>query len=294
VLSSGGMMNFAGSKHWVTNSDARLLEALQFALCLDSIGFGDKLYMHVSKLPKEDNLQILYDGFSRTARQMNIPLEFVHKKINISSNDVYWEHEQFSRKRIAAATLSHFPTAFDSPFHKSDVFDGRSRVNVTILERNIKFVAESLAKYIYEVSNKDVEVFDGSNGYVSESNARFLRSYLDTLISTPRVVPFLQPNSPILQALPRALGETTFDVTNQTFVLESEYTFFDTKDGGKASMSAYKVKPVTFDFLFIVAISIYVAVLYMVLKGPSDAIDQVKRMFSTKEKKGVSSKKKTT
>lgn len=35
-----------------------------------------------------------------------------------------WEHEQFSRKKILAATLSHLPTSIPL-FERSSILDGR-------------------------------------------------------------------------------------------------------------------------------------------------------------------------
>ena len=59
---------------------------------------------------------------------------------------VAWEHEQFSRKRILAATLSSRPS---SAHVSSGLFDARSRVSTPILRRNIGLVIELLAKHIY-------------------------------------------------------------------------------------------------------------------------------------------------
>ena len=124
-------------------------------------------------------LQLVED----TAKQMDIPLSIVQKKINISNDvvslnttsspnttlvrqnirprldvewlrlpgphrctQVAWEHEQFSRKRILAATLSSRPS---SAHVSSGLFDARSRVSTPILRRNIGLVIELLAKHIY-------------------------------------------------------------------------------------------------------------------------------------------------
>jgi hypothetical protein len=55
---------------------------------------------------------------------MKIPFEFVPKKINISNPDIDWEHEQFSRKKIVAATLSHY-TSPPNPLARSHIFDSK-------------------------------------------------------------------------------------------------------------------------------------------------------------------------
>jgi hypothetical protein len=61
ILTGAGNMNFAGTKNWLGNTDVRLLDTIEFALCLDGIGLGQNLNMHVSRLPKEEGIQKLYD-----------------------------------------------------------------------------------------------------------------------------------------------------------------------------------------------------------------------------------------
>merc|ERR1719273_463784 len=47
ILTGGGRMNFAGAKHWLRTVDTRVLESLEFALCLEAISSSSKLYLHV-------------------------------------------------------------------------------------------------------------------------------------------------------------------------------------------------------------------------------------------------------
>jgi hypothetical protein len=61
-------------------------------------------------------------SFTETAKALRIPFEIVQKKINISSSEVMWQHEQFSRKKIVAGTLSHFSSS-SPPFSHSHLFD---------------------------------------------------------------------------------------------------------------------------------------------------------------------------
>lgn len=64
-------------------------------------------YLHVSRPPKDPATQKIYEAFNSTAVKMGIPFDIIHKKINIALPEVFWEHEQFSRKRVVAGTLSH-------------------------------------------------------------------------------------------------------------------------------------------------------------------------------------------
>lgn len=47
----------------------------------------------------------------------------MHKKINISDPSIAWEHEVFARKRIPAATISHFAQHSAALFSRSNVLD---------------------------------------------------------------------------------------------------------------------------------------------------------------------------
>lgn len=58
----------------------------------------------------------------------------------------------------------------------------RANVNNTTLQRNIKFIAESLAKYIYNQTNINLEIF---RDYFS-INPYFIENWLDILTSESR------------------------------------------------------------------------------------------------------------
>ena len=79
-----------------------------------------------------------------------------HKKINLASELVAWEHERFSLSKVQGLTLSHFASHKDSDIQT--MTDTRDSLNDTILIRNIKVIAESLGQFIYNISD-DVEIF---------------------------------------------------------------------------------------------------------------------------------------
>lgn len=53
VLSGAGNENFAGTQAWLSNLDNKI-DALDFALCLDTIGSSEKLFLHVSRSAAKD------------------------------------------------------------------------------------------------------------------------------------------------------------------------------------------------------------------------------------------------
>jgi hypothetical protein len=281
VLSSGGVLNFVGTEKWLASADPRILDTIEFALCLDAIGSENGLSLHVSKLPKDENVIRLYNSFNHTAKAMGIPFQVIHKKINISNPDIDWEHEQFSRKRIIGGTLSGLDK-IESAFARSNLFD--TKVNGNILERNIKFVAESLAKHMFGHSERDFEIFAGSLAV----NSQFVQSWMTALTSVSRFAPLIPLDSQVLSGMQRVFEDHVGSVTNQTFELESGYTFFGTP---KVSMSAYRVKPFAFDLILALVVSAYLFSLFVVLKGPSEAIKDIKGLFSTKDKKKMFKKK---
>ncbi|KAJ7546766.1 hypothetical protein O6H91_08G053800 [Diphasiastrum complanatum] len=111
-LTAGGPYNYDGTAKWLKSLDQRLRESIDYALCLNSIGLqSNKLHMHVSKPPDNAFVKQMYDGIAGVAQELGISIHIQHKKINMSSSRVAWEHEQFSRQRITAATISELQTA---------------------------------------------------------------------------------------------------------------------------------------------------------------------------------------
>lgn len=100
------------------------LDDVLFAICLDSLGKASQLseeihdgglFMHVSRPPKEG--QASYEflrSFEKVANRSNVRFELNHKKINLASEMLAWEHERFSLNKIPALTLSHFQSFKDS------------------------------------------------------------------------------------------------------------------------------------------------------------------------------------
>ena len=150
VLTAAGHINYAGSKEWLSNTDAQLLDSIEFALCIDSIGHGENLYLHLSKPRKSPAIKKFLNSFQVTSKNMGIDFKSVHKKINLTNPVLSWEHEQFSLKQIVSGTLSHYKKS-RSILSRSSIFDVKeTSIDMDILKRNIQFIAESLAVYMYD------------------------------------------------------------------------------------------------------------------------------------------------
>ncbi|XP_028828881.1 nicalin isoform X3 [Denticeps clupeoides] len=170
-LTGGGKYNFLGTKRWLEenmdHAESSLLhDNVAFVLCLDTLASGDELYIHVSRPPRPGSplhtfIQKLEQVIS--SRFPWVHFEMVHKKINLGETTVAWEHERYAVRRIPGFTLSHVED------HKSEVrgsvLDTMSQVDLRKLKRNAVIIAESLAHFMYGLSDKgspkEIQVFKG-------------------------------------------------------------------------------------------------------------------------------------
>ncbi|KAK8645454.1 hypothetical protein V6N13_119282 [Hibiscus sabdariffa] len=283
-LTSGGPYNYNGTQKWLRSFDQRLRESIDYAICLNSIGSWDnELWIHVSKPPENAYIKQIFEGFSNVAEELDIKVGLKHKKINISNPRVAWEHEQFSRLRVTAATLSEIPVAPELLESTGGLFDSRQFVNETVITRGVKLVAESLARHIYGHQGKNVQIFaDGGSLAV---NPAYVQSWLDLLSRTPRVAPFLSKNDPFVMALKKELADHTDEVNLQHDILEGMFTFYDSTS---AILNIYQVASVTFDLLSLLALGSYLIVLFCFLvittRGLDDLISLFRRPPSRKVK----------
>jgi hypothetical protein len=145
LLSGGGKFNYLGSKKWIDDQLEQngLLVDAEYVLCLDSISHMPELHIHVSKPPKEgSSAHLLIKAIQevwwqlilllvalllivQVAASQNPHVNFtvVHKKINLADDQLAWEHEAFSLKRIVAGTVS----GWDDPdmMERGSIFDQR-------------------------------------------------------------------------------------------------------------------------------------------------------------------------
>ncbi|KAG4979993.1 hypothetical protein AAZX31_12G087400 [Glycine max] len=283
-LTSGGPYNYNGTHKWLRSFDQRLRESIDYAICLDSIGsWENELWIHVSKPPENAFIKKIHEDFSRVAAELGFKVNLKHKKINISNPRVAWEHEQFSRLRVTAATLSELSTAPELLGKTGGLVDGRHFVNEAAIVRSVKLIAESLARHIYGHQGKNIQIFaDNSNLAVNPS---YVQSWLDVLSQTPRVAPFLSKGDPFVMALKKELEDHTDEVNLHRDVLDGMFTFYDST---RAKLNIYQVASVTFDLLLLLVLGSYLIVLFSFLvittRGLDDLISLFRRPPSRKVK----------
>lgn len=283
-LTSGGPYNYNGTHKWLRSFDQRLRENIDYAICLNSIGSWDnELWIHVSKPPENAYIKQIFEGFSNVAEELGFHMGLKHKKINVSNPRVAWEHEQFSRLRVTAATLSALSAPPELLERTGGLSDSRHFVNETAIIRSVKLVAESLARHIYGHKGKGIQIFSDDSSLAV--NPSYIRSWLDLLSRTPRVAPFLPKNDPFITALKKELADHTAEVNVQHDVFEGMFTFYDST---KASLNIYQVASVTFDLLLLLVLGSYLIVLFSFLvittRGLDDLISIFRRPPSRKVK----------
>ncbi|XP_042512335.1 nicalin-1 [Macadamia integrifolia] len=283
-LTSGGPYNYNGTLKWLRSLDQRLRESIDYAICLNSIGSWDnEMWIHVSKPPENVYIKQIFESFSNVAEELEVKVGLKHKKINVSNPRVAWEHEQFSRLRVTAATLSELSVAPELLESTGGLYDSRQFVNETAVTRSVKLVAESLARHIYGHQGKKIQIFaDGSSLAV---NPFYIESWLDLLSRTPRMAPFLKKNDPFILALKKELSDHTADVNVQHELLDGMFTFYDLT---RATLNIYQVGSVTFDLLLLLVLGSYLILLFSFLvittRGVDDLISLFRRPPSRKVK----------
>ncbi|NXE82357.1 NCLN protein, partial [Cochlearius cochlearius] len=270
--SGGGKFNYQGTKRWLEDNldhtDSSLLQDnVAFVLCLDTLGRGNSLHLHVSKPPKEGTLQhaFLRELEMVVASQFpEVKFSMVHKKINLAEDMLAWEHERFAIRRLPAFTISHLETHRDSL--RNSIMDRRARIDTMALTRNTRIIAEALTRVIYNLTEKgapaDLQIFTDQMQIQQEQ----LESVMDWLSSQPRAAQLIDKDSTFLNTLEYYMGRYLKDVKQHHVKADKrdpEFVFYDQL---KQVMNAYRVKPAIFDLLLAVCIAAYLGVAYVAVQ----------------------------
>lgn len=289
-VSGGGKFNYQGTKRWLEDNldhtDSSLLQDnVAFVLCLDTLGNGDSLHLHVSKPPKEGSPQysLLKELEMVVSSQYpEVKFSMVHKKINLADDMLAWEHERFGIRRLPAFTLSHLPS--HRLAQRSSIMDVRPHVDVQKLSRNTKVVAEALARVIYNLTEKgapgDLQIFTEQMQVQEEQ----LSAVVDWLTAQPRAAQLVDKDSSLVSTLEYHLGHYLKDVKRHYVKADKrdpEFVFYDQL---KQTMNAYRVKPAIFDLLLAVCIAAYLGMMYLAIQNFGVLYGIVRRITQPKTK----------
>ncbi|KAM6395818.1 BOS complex subunit NCLN isoform 1-T1 [Rhynochetos jubatus] len=308
--SGGGKFNYQGTKRWLEDNldhtDSSLLQDnVAFVLCLDTLGRGNSLHLHVSKPPKEGTLQhaFLRELEMVVASQFpEVKFSMVHKKINLAEDMLAWEHERFAIRRLPAFTISHLESHRDSL--RNSIMDRRAQIDTKALTRNTRIIAEALTRVIYNLTDKgapaDLQIFTDQmvstvhfcnlwEGGVKSLGERSgvgmrvvdsfslavslqqiqqeqLESVMDWLSSQPRAAQLIDKDSTFLNTLEYYMGRYLKDVKQHHVKADKRDPEFVFYDQMKQVMNAYRVKPAIFDLLLAVCIAAYLGVAYVAVQ----------------------------
>lgn len=251
LLTAGGSVNFIGSKKYIDdnldNTENSPLADAQFVLSLESLAAKDQkgLYMHVSKVPKEQTptanfFKSLKDSVDARG---GLGATMIHKKINLGDEMLAWEHERFSFRRLAAFTVSASTT---HKLHaRSSMFDACDDVDLDSLVANIELIATALASQAFPARGKDADALKSelkiSPAYVRSTfkqicgQARSPQSLLtkqkgkDTYV----VAPFVATLESMLKKSVKNTGYKHFKLDQR----EPEVVFFEPQS---ATLNVYK------------------------------------------------------
>uniref|UniRef100_A0A8C9VPQ6 BOS complex subunit NCLN n=1 Tax=Scleropages formosus TaxID=113540 RepID=A0A8C9VPQ6_SCLFO len=265
-VSGGGKFNYQGTKRWLEENldhteSSLLQDNVAFVLCLDTLGNGNSLHLHVSKPPKEGSPQhVLLKELEMviSSQYPDVTFSMVHKKINLADDTLAWEHERFGIRRLPAFTLSHLDSHRNAV--RSSIMDMRPHVDLRKLSRNTKIIAEALARVIYNLTEK---VMFRETSQVQEEQ---LSSVVDWLTTQPRAAQLVDKDSIVVTTLEYHLSRYLKDVKKHYVKADKrdpEFVFYDQL---KQTMNAYKVKPAVFDLLLAVCIAAYLGVIYLAIQ----------------------------
>ncbi|XP_058487987.1 nicalin-1-like [Solea solea] len=290
-LTGSGKYNFLGTKRWIEenldHAESSLLhDNVAFVVCLDTLANADELYMHVSRPPKNATpmhsfIQHLEEVVSSRFPWVKVGL--VHKKINLVESTVAWEHERYSLRRIPGFTLSHLEDPKSEL--RGSILDTVSQVDFRKMKRNGIIIAEALAQFIYNLSDKgspkDVQVFKGQMDF-QDSRMSSLMSFL---MSVPRATQLLdrEPGHILLvSSLEHEFKRYLQQVHRHDFRQDRrdpDITFFDQME---QPVVMYRVKPAAFDLFLGGCIAAYLGIVYYAIQNFGWVYTKLKAAVKTK------------
>ncbi|KAM8868600.1 BOS complex subunit ncln [Synchiropus picturatus] len=290
-LTGGGKHNFLGTKRWIEenldHAESSLLhDNVAFVLCLDTLANGDELHVHVSRPPKADTplhsfVQQLQEVVS--SRFSWVKTGMVHKKINLVESTVAWEHERYSLRRIPGFTLSHLEDPKSEL--RGSILDDMSQVDLRKLKRNGIIIAETLARFMFNLSDKgspkDLQLFKGQMDFHDSR----VSSLMSTLTSLPRATQLLdkEPGQvTLVNTLEQEFRHYLQQVHRHTFRQDKrdpDITFFDQMN---QPIVMYRVKPAAFDLFLGGCIAAYLGIVYYAIENFGFVYTKVKAAVKTK------------
>ncbi|XP_030625149.1 nicalin-1 [Chanos chanos] len=290
-LTGGGKYNYLGTKRWLEenmdHAESSLLhDNVAFVLCLDTLGNGDELFLHVSRPPKPGSPQ--YSFIQQLEQVISSRFQWVrfgtvHKKINLQESTVAWEHERYGMRRIPGFTLSHVEDPKSEL--RGSILDTMSQVDIRKLKRNAVIIAESLARFMYNLSDKgspkEIQVFKGQME-ILDSRLSALMSLLTSVSRATQLLDREPAQTLLLNSLEQELKHHLYQVYRHTFRQDRrdpDLTFFDQMN---QPMMMYRVKPAAFDLFLGGCIAAYLGIVYYAIQNFGTVYTKLKLTMKAK------------
>jgi len=258
ILSGGGKLNYLGSKNWIEQQmeKSNTLQDVSFVLCLDSLGSDKNIYAHVSKPPKDDSkignfMNELNNNLGENG------LKIIHKKINLGSDTLAWEHERYSIRRLPAFTLSSLKSHKNSS--RRSILDTSETLDSKIVYRNAQIIVKTLVAHLYDYNTSETP----------KVNVDFesLRTSLYLLVLQPRSTQIIaQKNHPLVDNLFSLMSKYLKDVNVSHLTADKVDPQFSFYTVTRATLQVYSVKPAVFDLILTLAIAIYLTIVYFFIQ----------------------------
>ena len=196
------------------------------------------------------------------------------KKVYLSNDNVPWEHEEFSKKKIIAGTISTLAKPFESCFNRTIMTD--IVLDKQVLMKNIKFIAESLLAFMFDYNVDKFAIFKEDENFIDEQNVDSLVQYFSKVSRFPLAI---EKGSKFNNDMFMYLNTYLKEAKRMTFEY-NEMKFYENNSG---DVKVYSVKAKTIDLYLLVIIFVYLLVIYVYTKGVKEFFVGVKNTFSSDE-----------
>eukprot|EP00760_Papus_ankaliazontas_P035639 PhM_4_TR7947/c0_g1_i1/m.53659 len=264
LLSGGSKLNYFGTRQWLSDLDHITLDNIEFVLSLDSLALSShKLYLHTArKVSSSEPLQRLHDTVASAASGVGVQIEAVHRKINVSSTEMRWEHEVFAYKKIVAATLSGVHTPSTQYLRDATRTMSRAATKDVLanVRKNTELVCNVISRYLSNGS--DTTAFGSSDVAASH-----LHSWTNFFSSNPLSIPFASKS--VLASLRNAVVSVAPGRVVATEPVAHQSTITETKFFGPstATLTLHKTKSLANELTLTMGIAGYVFVVLIVVSG---------------------------
>lgn len=261
LFTSASESNFKGLEEWLSNADTKILDSVEFALCLDTLS-GPSLNFHISRPPKLPSGMRLAESLEAAASSNGVELKTHVKKIKLNDPAVPWQHERLARHKMASGTVSSLSVG-SSVMQRGSVIDSElTMVDQESLIRNIKILAEGVVQHIYDTSAGGEKVFEGA---FCPSRA-LVRSWHDFLVSRSRFFTLMKAKSLVGTQILKGMELYLEEVRRQPFAATAEPAIFYVDQ--PVEIYAMRAKVLGFHLLYLAVNLLYLALLYICVKGP--------------------------